>query len=91
MTVLLGTLWSSVKQIEAPDVFDWEHATAQHEMQGNRASSCDEGEVSWVSSSCDRNLGYILELRRGRPFETGDGSVKSGHLFRYEGQLRNVN
>ena len=24
MTVLLGTLWSSIKQIEAPYVFDWE-------------------------------------------------------------------
>ena len=42
-------------------------------------------------SSCGRNLGYILELRRGCPFETGVCSVKSGHLSRYEGQIRNVN
>ena len=27
-------------------VFDCEHGTPQHEMQGNRASSCGEGEVS---------------------------------------------
>ena len=28
MTVLLGTLWSSIKQIEAPYMFDWENAIA---------------------------------------------------------------
>ena len=33
MTVLLGTLWSSVKQTEAPYVFDWENAIALHGMQ----------------------------------------------------------
>ena len=26
-----------------PYVFEWEHVTPQHEMQGNRASSCSEG------------------------------------------------
>ena len=26
--------------------FGWEHGTPQHEMQGNRAASCDKGEVS---------------------------------------------
>ena len=36
MTVLLGTLWSSFKQIVAPYVFDWENAVALHAMQGNR-------------------------------------------------------
>ena len=34
MTVLLGTLSSSIKQIEAPYVFDWENAIALHAMQG---------------------------------------------------------
>ena len=47
-------LCSSVKQIEAPYVFDWENAIAMHAMQGNRASSRGEGEVSWISSSCGR-------------------------------------
>ena len=42
-TVLLGTLWSSIKQIEAPYVFDWENAIALDKMQGNRASSRREG------------------------------------------------
>ena len=72
-------------------MFDWENAIAMDTMQGNRASSGREGNVSWVFSSCGRNLGYILELWRGCPFETGVCSVNSGHLSRYEGQLRNVN
>ena len=44
-------------------MFDWENAIALHSMQGNRASSRGEGEVSCVFSSCGMNLGYILELR----------------------------
>ena len=43
MTVLLGTLLSSINQIEAPYVFDWENAIALDTMQGNRASSHREG------------------------------------------------
>ena len=91
MTVLLGTLWSSIKQIEAPYLFDWENAIALHAMQGNRESSPGEGEVSWVYSSCGRNLGYILELRRGCPFKIQVCSEKLGQLSSYDGQLRNVN
>ena len=45
-----------------PYVFDWENAIALHAMQGNRASSRGEGEVSWVFSSCSRHLGFILAL-----------------------------
>ena len=71
-------------------MFDWENAIALDTMQGNRASSVREGKVSWVFSSCGRYLWYILELRRGCPFETGICSVKSGHLSTYEGQLSNV-
>ena len=47
VTVFLGTLWSSMKQIKTPYVFDWEHGIALHPMQGNRASSLHNGEVSW--------------------------------------------
>ena len=72
-------------------MFDWENAIALHAMQGNRASSSGEWEVSCVFSSCVRILVYILKLRRGCPFETGVCSVKSGHLSRYDRHLRNVN
>ena len=72
-------------------LFDWENGIALDTMQGNRASSLRKGKVSLVFSNCGRNLGYILELRWGCPFEPGVCSVKSGHLPRYEGQFRNVN
>ena len=72
-------------------MFDWENAIALDTKPENRASSRGEGKVSWVFSSCVRNLGYILELRQGCPFESGLFSVKLGNLSRYEGPLRNVN
>ena len=91
VTVFLGILFSSIREIKVPYIFEWEHGTPQQEMLGNRASSCGQLEVSWVFSSCGRHLVYILELWRGWPFETGVCSVKSGELTRYEGQRRNVN
>ena len=42
----------------------WAHGIAEQSMQGNCASSLAEGDVSWIFSSCGRNLGYILELWR---------------------------
>ena len=78
VTVLLGTLWSLIKQIEAPYLFDWENAIALDTLPGYQASSRREGNVSWVFSSCGRNLGYILELQRWYPFETLVCSLKSG-------------
>ena len=46
VTVFLGTLWCSIKKIEAPYVFDWENVISLHAMQGNRASFPSEGDVS---------------------------------------------
>ena len=89
--MFLGTLWSSIKEIEAPYVFDWEHGIALHGMQGNRSSSSGEGEVSWVLLSCNRNLEYIQELRRGWPFLTRVCSATSGLLSSYDGHLSNLN
>ena len=54
-------------QVKAPYVFDGEHGIALHEMQGNRASSCGEREVSCFFSSCGWNLWYILQLQQGWP------------------------
>ena len=64
VTVFLGTLWCSIKKIEALYVFDSENGIALHAMQGNRASFPSEGDVSYDFSSCSRNLGYIRELER---------------------------
>ena len=60
-----GTLCTSVKQIKAPYLFDWEQGIALHAMQGYRASSFSEWEVWWFFSSCTGKLGYVLELPRG--------------------------
>ena len=49
MTVLLGTLWSSIKQIEAPYVFDWENVIAVDTVQGNQASSRRDGKTHGFS------------------------------------------
>ena len=78
VTVFLGTLWCSIKKIEAPYVFDWANGIALHAMQGNRASFSSEGDVSYDFLSCGRKLGYIRELQRGWPFETPLCSGKSG-------------
>ena len=91
VTVFLEILFSSIREMEVPYGFDWEHGTPPHEMQGNRASSCGEGEVSWVFSSGGRHLVYILELGRAWPFETRVCSAKSGLLSRYDGHLGKSN
>ena len=91
MTVFLGFLFSSIREIEVPYVFDWDHGTPQHEMQGNRASSSSEGEVSLVFSSCGRHLVYILELRRGWPFETRACSATSRLQSSYDRHLGKLN
>ena len=72
-------------------MFDWENVVALHAMQGNQSSSLGEGDVSRDFSSYGRNLGYILELERGWPFETTLCSAKSGLLSSYDGHLRNLN
>ena len=71
-------------------MFDWEYGIALHATQGNRASSPGERDVSWDFLSCGRDLGYILELQQGWPFETPLCSVKSGLLSSYDGHLRNL-
>ena len=91
VTVFLGTLWCSIKKIEAPYEFDWEYGIDLHAMQGNRASFPSKGDVSYDFSSCGRNLGYIPELQQGWPFETPLCSPKSGLLSSYHGHLRNPN
>ena len=72
-------------------MFDSENTIDLHAVQGNRASSPSEGDVSWDFSSRGRNLGYIHELQRGWPFETPFCSAKSGLLLSYDGHLTYLN
>ena len=53
-------------------MFDWEHGTALHPMQGIRALTSAEGDVSWDFSSCSRNLGI---------FSSYSGDVRSKLLL----------
>ena len=72
-------------------MFDWEHGITLQPMQGIRASSPAERDVSWDFSCCGRNLGYILELQRGWPFKTPLFSPNSGLLSSLDGHLRKLN
>ena len=83
-------LWSSIKQIKAPYVFDWEHVIALHAMQRNRASSRSEWELSWPFSSCGGMLGYIFKVRREWSFKTHVCSMTSGLLSSFQGTLMNL-
>ena len=85
------TLFSSVKQIKAPYLFDWEQGIALHAVHGNRASSLSEGYVSWFFSSCGGNLGCILELLQGEPLTTFVFSATSVLLSSEDGHLRSLN
>ena len=40
-------------------MFDWQPRIALHAMQGNRASSLPEGEVSWFSQVAVGNWGLF--------------------------------
>ena len=72
-------------------MFDWEHGIAVPAVQGNWASSLDEGEVSWFSLSCGVNQGYIFKLRRRWPFKTHFCTATSGLLSSYDGYHSNLN
>ena len=71
-------------------MFDGEHGIARPTMQGNRASSLNEGEVSWFFSRCGRNLMYIHELLWGWPFKAPVCSAMSGLLTSYKEHLSNL-
>ena len=71
-------------------MFDGEHRSALHAMQGNQASSLSEEEVSWIFSSYSGNLRYILELQQEISFIARVCSAMSGLMSSYEGHLRNL-
>ena len=69
VTVFLGSLWCSIKKIEAPYVFDWEYGIALHAMQGNRALFPSEWDVSYDSRVAAETLGIFASYN-------GDGHSK---------------
>ena len=91
MRDLWGTLSSSVKQIKVPYLLDSEQGIALHTIQGNRASSLSQREVSYFFPSCGGNLEYVHEVQRGYPLKKFVCSATSGLLSSYNGHLRNLN
>ena len=71
-------------------MFDGEHHSTMHAMQGNQASSHREEEVSWIFSSYGGNRRYILELQWGISFIARVCSAVSGLMSSYEGPFRNL-
>ena len=90
MTVLLGTLWSSIKQIEAPYVFDWENAIALDTLPGNRALS-RRGERLMGFLELRQEPGVYSRVTAGMSVRNSSLFIEVRNLSRYEGQLRNVN
>ena len=69
MTVFLGTLWRSIKNIEAPYVLDWEHGIVLHPVQGIRALSPTEGMTHVISRVAAGTWGLFSSY-------SGDGRLK---------------
>ena len=69
MTVFLETLWSAIKEVKAPFMFDVEYRIALDAMQGNRASSRGKGQVSGLFSFAAGTWGIFSS-------EDGDGPSK---------------
>ena len=69
VTVFLGTLWCSIKHIEAPYVFDWVHGIALHPMKGIRPSSPAECMSHGISRVAGGSWGIFSSY-------TGDGHSK---------------
>ena len=87
VTVFLGTLWSSIKEVKPPFVFDVEHRIALEAMQGNRASSHGEGVNLMVFSSCCGTPGFPLKLWLGCSLNTRVFSATSGLLSSFQRHL----
>ena len=70
VTVFLGTVWSSIKEVKAPFRFDGYHGISVHALLLNRASSRGKWKVSYFLASCIENLGYILTWYQGWPYNS---------------------
>ena len=69
LTVILGSLWCSVKQLKAPLVFAGEHGIALCAMQRNQALSCGEGKTHGFSRVAAGTWGIFSSY-------SGDGHSK---------------
>ena len=87
MSVFLRTLWSSIKELKTPFLFELEHGIVLYALPGDQASSRGEGEVSWFLSNCSGNVGININLWRRWTFKAGVCSATSGHLSHCKGHV----
>ena len=69
VTVFLGTLWCSIKKIEAPYMFDCEYDIALNAVKGNRATFPSKGMSQRISRVAARTWGISASY-------SGDGHSK---------------
>ena len=85
--MFFGTLWSSIKQVKAPYVFDVEHGIVLHAMQSSWPHLTAKGKPHGFSPVAAGTWG-IFSSYGGCPFKTQVCSVTSGLLLSYEGHLK---
>ena len=67
VTVFLGTLWSSIKQVKSPYMFYWEQEIAPQCMHWNWGSSVGKGDVTWFSRVAAGTRGIFSSYGRNEP------------------------
>ena len=91
MTVLLDTFWSSVKQTEAPYVFDWEKRNCSGHNAGESGLISQGGESLMDFLELRQEPGVYSRVTAGMYIRNSSLFIEVRNLSRYEGQLRNVN
>ena len=61
----MGTLCSSIKQIKAPYLFDWEQGIALHAIQGNRGLIPERAASLMVFLELRRETGLCNQVMAG--------------------------
>ena len=90
VTVFLGTLWCSIKKIEAPYVFDGNTGLLCMQCRGIEPHFPARG-MSHTISRVAAGTGVYTGVTAGMAIRNSTLSVKSGLLCSYEGHLRNLN
>ena len=85
MTVLLGTLWSSIKQIDTP------LRNCSGNIAGESGLRSQEGESLMGFLELQQEPGVYSRVTAGMSIQNSSLFIEVRNLSRYEGQLRNVN
>ena len=89
--MLLGTLWSSIKQIEAPYVFDWEKRNCSGHNAGESGLISQGGESLMGFLELRQEPGVYSRVTAGMSIRHSSLFIEVRNLSRYDGQFRNVN